>query len=93
MLILEVTHCEFDTLKASRSPDLRPVAWMTDARSLYDILVKEAVTTPLDISATVLKQTGVQTNQVQTRKRRHVPGYHILVRAKTEYIRIDRNKS
>jgi len=31
----------------------------------YDILTKEAVATPLDISATVLKQTGVQTNQVQ----------------------------
>lgn len=32
----------------------------------YDVLVKEALPTPLDISATVVKRAGVQTNQIQS---------------------------
>ena len=32
----------------------------------YDVLVKDAVATPLDISATVVKQTGFPTNAIQS---------------------------
>ena len=42
MLILELTVREFEPLAATRHLNLKPTVWMTDAKSLYDVLVKDA---------------------------------------------------
>ena len=49
-------------------------------RVTYDMLVKDAVATPLDVSATIVKRAGTQTSQVQQDVRTNIETF---LRAKT----------